>query len=403
MRRMIESSPYNPDTSNTDLPEPDSAALEHSIQLQRRMRDEIEAGRGKISFRRYMEMALYEPGLGYYSAGARKFGREGDFTTAPELSDMYSSCIARQCEEVLAQVNGAVIMELGAGSGAMATAVLTELKARDRLPEKYLILETSADLRQRQQQLLASSQPGYFSNIVWLDRLPTQTFNGVILANEVLDALPVHRIVFDTDGISELAVEYQSGNFVYKKVRPDASLMRYAANLLEYFGGAVPESYVTEINPELGAWFASISDLLECGVMLIVDYGYPGKEYYHPQRSMGTLKCHYRHHVHDDPFLYPGLQDITASVDFTGVAESAVETGLDVLGFTTQAYFLLACGLTEMLTETNDDYRRLQLTQQAKLLTMPGEMGEQFKVIALGKNYGYPLRGFSVSDQRGRL
>ena len=151
------------------------------------------------------------------------------------------------------------------------------------------------------------------------------------------------------------------------------------------------------MNPELGAWFTSISGCLERGVMLIVDYGYPGKEYYHPQRSSGTLKCHYRHHLHDDPFLYPGLQD------FTGVAEAAVETGLDVLGFTTQAYFLLACGLTEMLTETNDAYRRLQLTQQAKLLTMPGEMGEQFKVIALGKNYSHPLRGFSVSDQRGRL
>ena len=294
-------------------------------------------------------------------------------------------------------------MELGAGSGAMASAILTELKTVGRLPEKYLILETSADLRQRQQQLLASTQPGYFSKIVWLDRLPTQTFSGVMLANEVLDALPVHRIVFDTDGISELAVAYQSGFFTYKKTRPAATLMRYAKNLQNYFTGAVPQSYATEMNPELGAWFTSISGCLERGVMLIVDYGYPGKEYYHPQRSSGTLKCHYRHHLHDDPFLYPGLQDITASVDFTGVAEAAVETGLDVLGFTTQAYFLLACGLTEMLTETNDAYRRLQLTQQAKLLTMPGEMGEQFKVIALGKNYSHPLRGFSVSDQRGRL
>ena len=403
MRCMIESNSDKPDIPNADLPGPDSAALEHSIQLQRRIQDEIDAAGGKISFRRYMEMALYEPGLGYYSAGARKFGAEGDFTTAPEFSDMYSRCIARQCEEVIAQVKDAVIMELGAGSGAMATAILTELKAVDRLPEKYLILETSADLRQRQQQLLASAQPGYYSNIVWLERLPPRTFSGVILANEVLDALPVHRIVFDRDGISELAVAYQSGNFIYDKARPDAALMRYAEKLQDYYAGAVPETYTTEINPELGAWFASIVDHLACGVMLIVDYGYPGKEYYHPQRSTGTLKCHYRHHVHDDPFLYPGLQDITASVDFTSVAEAAVEAGLDVLGFTTQAYFLLACGLTEMLTETNDDFRRLQLTQQAKLLTMPGEMGEQFKVIALGKNYRYTLRGFSVSDQRGRL
>jgi len=386
-----------------DLPVPDGAALAHSRRLQEKICIEIKASGGKISFRRYMEMALYEPGLGYYSAGARKFGREGDFTTAPELSDLYSRCIARQCEEILAQTHGGLIMELGAGSGAMASTVLTQLKDMDRLPDKYLILETSADLRQRQQQMLASIHPGYYPNIIWLDRLPAQKITGVILASEVLDALPVHRIVFDTDGISELAVTCQYGSFTCTKTRPEAALTQYADGLRPYFTGAIPEGYTTEINPELGAWLASFSETLERGVMLIVDYGYPGREYYHLQRSAGTMQCHYRHHVHDDPFLYPGLQDITASVDFTGVAEAALAAGLDVVGFTTQAYFLVACGLGDMLNESNDEYRHLQLVQQAKLLTMPGEMGEQFKFIALGKNYPHPLRGFGVADQRGRL
>ena len=405
MSPMIEFNLKNSDPGYTvDLPEPDVDAREHSLRLQEKIRDEIGAQGGMISFRRYMEMVLYEPGLGYYSAGARKFGRDGDFTTAPEQSDLYSRCIARQCAEILGHTGGGMIMELGAGTGAMAAATLTELKTLDCLPEQYLILETSADLKQRQQQLLASVHPDYYSSIVWLERLPSRKFNGVILANEVLDALPVHRIIIDKNGVSELAVACQSGAFVYKQVEPDEALLHYTERLQQYFTGPLSESCTTEINPELDAWIASFSDILEQGVMLIIDYGYPGKEYYHPQRMQGTLKCHYRHQVHDDPFFYPGLQDVTASVDFTGVAEAAVDTRLEVLGFTTQAYFLLACGLSDMVEEQrHDDFRFLQLSQQAKLLTMPGAMGEQFKVIALGKNYPHRLRGFGISDQRGRL
>ena len=405
MSPMVEFNLNNTDSEhNGKLPEPDAVAREHSRRLLEKIRAEIEAQGGTISFRRYMEMVLYEPGLGYYSAGARKFGRDGDFTTAPELSDLYSRCIARQCKEILWHTGGGIIMELGAGSGAMAGAVLTELQVLDSLPQQYLILETSADLKQRQQQLLASTHSAYYSNIVWLDRLPSEKFNGVILASEVLDALPVHRIIIDENGISELAVAYQSGGFVYKKLRLDETLLHHMERLQNYFAGPPSEAYTTEINPELNAWIASFSDILETGVMLIIDYGYPGKEYYHPQRGSGTLKCHYRHHVHDDPFFYPGLQDVTASVDFTGVAEAALDAGLEVSGFTTQAYFLVACGLGGMVNEQrDDDFRFLQLTQQAKLLTMPGAMGEQFKVIALGKNYSQPLLGFRVADQRGRL
>lgn len=400
----METKPENNEISHAGLlPVPDAAALEHTRRLQEKIWDEITTAGGKISFRRYMEMALYEPGLGYYSAGARKFGPEGDFTTAPELSELYSRCIARQCLEILDHTKGGSIMELGAGSGVMASAVLTELSNAGHLPENYLILETSADLRQRQQQLLASTQPGYYSHIVWLDRLPSKPFSGVILASEVLDALPVHRIVFDSGGISLMAVVCESGCFSTIKMRPQKELLGCVEKLRAYFSGTMPETYTTELNTELEAWLATFADVLEHGVMLIVDYGYPGREYYHPQRRTGTLKCHYRHHVHDDPFFYPGLQDITASVDFTGLAELALAAGLEVMGYTTQAYFLLACGLSEMLTETNDNYHRLELTQQAKLLTMPGEMGEQFKVMALGKSYSYPLRGFSLADQRGRL
>jgi SAM-dependent MidA family methyltransferase len=402
---MIE---YNPDNTGSgptlNLPEPDSAAREHSQRLLDRVREEIGKCAGVINFRRYMEMALYEPGLGYYSAGARKFGRAGDFTTAPELSDLYSRCIARQCAEILEHTGGGIILELGAGSGVMARDLLTELDRLECLPAQYLILETSADLRQRQQQLLASTHSASNADIVWLDSLPPEPINGVILASEVLDALPVHRIVFDGDDVSELAVACRSGGLAYKPVPPDATLSEGAQLLRRYWPGTMPARYTTEINLELAGWLASFADILAQGVMLIVDYGYPGAEYYHPQRTDGTLKCHYRHQLHNNPFFYPGLQDITAAVDFTGVAEAALEAGFNVMGYTTQGYFLLACGLSEMLIETaQDDFRSLQLSQQAKLLTMPAEMGEQFKVIALGKNYSQPLRGFGAADQRRRL
>ena len=394
----------NLSTHTADMPEPDNDALGYSRRLRDRIRNEIEISGGEISFRRYMEMALYEPGLGYYSGGARKFGKDGDFTTAPEMSPLYSRCIARQCKEILDNTGGGVILELGAGTGVMAATVLEELNRLQHLPDKYLILETSADLRQRQQQLLAAEHPRYLDNIQWLDYLPSEPIRGAILASEVLDALPVRRIEFSDQGIRELCVSVQGGEFVTVGSVPDKGVSVFAGKLQKYFSAEYTGTYTTEINPELEAWIASFADTLIQGVMLIVDYGYPRKEYYHPQRTAGTLKCHYRHRVHDDPFLYPGLQDITAALDFTGVAEAAVDSGLDVLGYTTQAHFLAACGLGEMLSEAqHDDFHFLQLSQQAKLLTLPGEMGEQFKVMALGQNYGSQLRGFGIQDMRSRL
>ncbi|MCH7695527.1 MAG: SAM-dependent methyltransferase [Proteobacteria bacterium] len=387
-----------------NLPAPDEAARAHSLQLTDKIRAKLDAGDGLISFRCFMEMALYEPGLGYYSAGARKIGADGDFITAPEISSLFSFCLARQCEQIMHLLGGSSIMELGAGTGTMAGDVLAELGRRNCLPEKYFILETSADLRQRQQQLLTAKIPELLNRVEWLESLPDKSFKGVILANEVLDALPVERVVMIDDTLYELQVGWRDGAFCWDRKLADSNLADHIDVMLKQLNVCWSDGYCTEINTGVAAWIASLADILEQGVMIFVDYGYSGHEYYHPQRSDGTLLCHYRHHVHTDPFSYIGLQDITASVDFTAVAQAAVTAELDVKGFTTQAHFLLSCGLDEFVSlSAADDKKLLQAGRQAKLLILPGEMGERFKVIALGRNIQEKLMGFQMADHRNRL
>lgn len=387
-----------------DLPVPDEAACAHSRQLTDKIRAKLDAGDGLISFKRFMEMALYEPGLGYYSAGARKIGADGDFITSPEISSLFSFCLARQCEQIMRLLGGSSILEIGAGTGVMAADVLAELGRRECLPEKYFILETSADLRQRQQQLLTAKIPELLNRVEWLESLPDKPFKGVILANEVLDALPVERVVMIDDTLYELQVGWCDGVFCWDRKLADSDLTDHVDLILKQLDVCWSDGYSTEINTGVVAWIASLADILEQGVMIFVDYGYSGHEYYHPQRSDGTLLCHYRHHVHADPFSYIGLQDITASVDFTAVAQAAVNAGLDVKGFTTQAHFLLSCGLDEFVSlSATDDKKLLQTGRQAKLLILPGEMGERFKVIALGRNIQEKLMGFQMADHRNRL
>jgi SAM-dependent MidA family methyltransferase len=392
-------------TRHEEFPEPDPTAQTHSGKLADRIRDEIERHQGSIDFRRYMEMALYEPGLGYYSAGARKFGKAGDFITAPEISALFSSCLAVQCEEVLQTLQGGVILELGAGTGTMACDLLDELQRRNSLPDKYLILETSADLKQRQCANLARRIPHLLHRITWLDRLPSSPVTGLIIANEVLDAQPVQRLYKSDNRIFECGVAWDGYefNWIARDAPPELALA--AGQIQAKLAVDWPEAYTTEVNPQLTAWIGSLGDILQQGVMLFLDYGYPQHEYYHPQRSAGTLLCHYRHRVHDDPFFYPGLQDITASVDFTVVAEAAVQSGLSVQGFTGQMYFLMSCELESMMNNIagQDPVTRHELARQVKLLTMPGEMGERFKVMALGRNYLQGLRGFALADQRKHL
>ncbi len=392
-------------TSATVMPQADKHALAHSQSLQELIRAEIGSNDGNISFARFMEMALYEPGLGYYSAGARKIGEDGDFITAPEISSLFSICLGRQCAEIIEHFDVAVILELGAGTGLMASDLLTELEKLNCLPEKYLILETSADLRERQQQLIADRVPRLLSRVSWLDALPETPFKGLILANEVLDAMPVQRFRVQRDKIEELNVAYDGDNFIWHRVVADELLSQKVDRIIQQSVSGFSDGYSSELNKDLDAWIRSLSECLEQGVMLFIDYGYSRHEYYHEQRVDGTLLCHYQHRAHANPFINIGLQDITASVDFTAVAEAAVNANMLVSGYTTQAYFLIASGLEKILLEQKglDEIQQIEFSRQVKLLTLPAEMGERFKVIALSRDMDSVLSGFSLIDHRQRL
>ena len=390
------------DEMGSQPPEPD--ALAHSLRLIDAICAEIEASGGRLPFQRYMELALYAPGLGYYSAGARKFGPAGDFITAPELSPLFSRCLARQCQQVLA-ITGGDILELGAGSGIMAADILLELASLSCLPERYLILEISAELRQRQRQTLQQHAPQLLPRVQWLDRLPAVPIKGVILANEVIDAMPVERFQMTPQGLRSLSVAWTGTRFRTCLDTPGAALTAWYQALTQMLGYTLPSGYESEHNPHLTDWLRGLANSLRRGAMLFIDYGYPAREYYHPERSMGTLVCHYRHRAHADPFIYPGLQDITANVDFSALAEAALAADLELLGYTSQNYFLFGCGLEKLLAaaDPTDSVRYLALTGAVKQLTLPGEMGERFKVLACGRGLTEPLCGFSFRDERFRL
>jgi SAM-dependent MidA family methyltransferase len=385
-----------------ELPLPPPEAQAHSGKLQSLIRDEIEAVGGHIGFDRFMELALYAPGLGYYSAGSHKLGEAGDFVTAPEISALFSRCLARQCAEVLGGIGGGDILEFGAGSGVMAADILAELEQLGCLPEQYFILELSADLRQRQQQTIETKVPQLAGRVAWLETLPEEGFSGVVLANEVLDAMPVHRFVLHNGQPHELCVVWNGQGFVLEEGAPDAALFTRLKKLQQEY--ALPDGYSSEINLRAEEWVQSLGSVLQQGVVLLIDYGFPQREFYHPQRHEGTLMCHYRHRAHGDALRLVGLQDITAHVDFTAVAEAALEANLGVRGFTNQANFLIANGLMELLSgDEGGMQEQLTLAAQVKRLTMPGEMGELFKVMALTRGWEGGLRGFSLRDDRGKL
>jgi SAM-dependent MidA family methyltransferase len=388
------------------LPEPDEDAQAHSEQLIALIYDEIKSAGGRISFTCYMELALYAPGLGYYSAGSRKFGESGDFVTAPEISSLFSQALARQISEILkalaeSGVEKRDVLEVGGGSGIMAADMLAELERLKSLPGSYFILELSADLRQRQKEMLSERVPHLLSRVQWLDELPTSGFSGVVVANELLDALPVVCFSVEKNGIKERYVTWQDNRFQWLSAAQESAKLK---EQLEAVAKGLPVGYASEINLASNAWIQSIADSLEAGVVLLLDYGFPRHEYYLPERSAGTLMCHYRHRAHDDPFVYPGLQDITAHVDFTAIAEAAQASGLDVSGYTSQAYFLLSNGITELAeANTSNEQEQLLNAQQIRTLTMPNEMGELFKVMALTKKYESALTGFSMLDARHKL
>ena len=355
-----------------DLPPPSAEQLAHSEALQAHIREVMAVEGGRISFARFMELALYAPGRGYYSAGSRKFGEGGDFVTAPEVSSLFSRTLAHQCQEVLSRLGGD-ILEFGAGRGVMAADILAELDRLDSLPENYFILEISADLKERQRETIHEKVPQLAERVIWLDALP-ESFEGVVLGNEVLDAMPVHRFRIVDGEPHELFVMWDGEHFILDEEAADAALFPRLKVLQSGFH--LVEGYESEINLMAEEWVAGLGEWLKRGVALLIDYGFPRAEYYHPQRSAGTLMCHYRHRAHGDALTLIGLQDITAHVDFTAVAEAAVAAGLSVRGFANQANFLLGCGLTEILADEEGDSRgQLALAAQVKTLTQPAEMG----------------------------
>lgn len=395
----MSTSPQSP--SVTDLPTPSPEAVELSERLQAFIHQQIDDAGGAIPFSQYMELALYSAGMGYYSAGSSKLGAEGDFVTAPELSPLFSRCLARQCAEILQDLEQGDILEFGAGSGVMAADILQELEELGQWPGHYFILELSADLRERQQQTLQQRQPKLMERIHWLDALP-ERFSGVVLANEVLDAMPVELFEIRDDAPMQVVVQEAEDRFVESLRTPIDSVLTGRLQSLQK-EHHLDEGYRSELNLRAEQWLQSLSGVLQEGVVLLIDYGFPAHEFYHPQRNRGTLMCHYRHRAHDDPYHQPGLEDITAHVDFTAIAEAAQANRLDVLGFANQANFLLATGLTEMVQETGDEKDTFNRNYQIRRLTQPAEMGEIFKVMALGRGWTHPLRGFALRDDRFRL
>ncbi len=388
------------------LPEPNKIAKQHSKQLSLKIQKQLKK-QGRLSFSKFMSMVLYTPNLGYYANGLPKIGEKGDFITAPEVSSIFSSCLARQAKQVLETLDSPNIIEFGAGLGTMAKDILLELQDKINI-ENYFIIELSSELKTKQQDTLKQSLPSEtFAKIIWLDQLPKNPIEAVVLANEVLDAMPVERIRLENDHSLVAEVVFneksQTFNWDYQRIN-DKKLQYFADQLVNAIGMPAKGCYETEINLNIQPWLNSISDCLSKGLVLLIDYGYTRQEYYQPARTMGTLRCHYQHLAHDNPFFYPGLQDITAHIDFTEVAESGFSAGFKIAGFTTQAHFLMGSGLLEMSANIEDNVsKQLKIAQEIKTLTMPNEMGETFKVIALTKDYDKTLIGFSTRDLRHTL
>ncbi|MDR1889989.1 MAG: SAM-dependent methyltransferase [Zoogloeaceae bacterium] len=382
------------------LPLPTPAALAHSQQLLAEIFRRIAVAGGWLSFADFMAIALYAPGLGYYAAGARKFGAAGDFVTAPELTPLFAQAIARQAAQIMS-MSAPRILEAGAGSGRLAADLLRALETQNALPERYDILELSPDLRERQRQTLRQDAPRLFERVRWLETLP-EHFSGLVLGNEVLDAMPVHCVQWQEGRIDERGVTRVDGRLQWQARPAGGRLLTEAEGIVHEC--APPPGYMSEISLAGPAWAAGLGERLERGCLLLLDYGFPRREFYHPDRGSGTLMCHYRHHAHPDPFYLPGLQDITAHVDFTALIAAAYPTGLELLGYANQAQFLLNCGvLDDLATLEPGSLPYLKAASAVQKLIAPQEMGELFKVIAMGKNMDMPLIGFLRGDKSHTL
>jgi SAM-dependent MidA family methyltransferase len=387
-----------------ELPDPAPEAAAHSRILSALIRERIGEAGGWIDFSEYMDLALYAPGLGYYSAGAAKLGPAGDFVTAPEISPLFARCLANACAPWLRADPARVILEIGAGTGTLAAELLRALDAQGAVPRRYLILEVSADLRERQRATLAALPGQPLSAVYWLEALPPEPLDVMVIANEVVDALPVSRFRVRDGRLLACGVSAVGDGFGWAERPAGPELVSTVAAITAGLGTPWPDGYTSEACLRLPAWLAAVGRVIGEGLLLVCDYGMARREYYHPQRGDGTLMCHYRHRAHDDPFRYPGLQDITGWVDFTAVARAGERAGLEVAGYTTQAHFLLDAGLTGELTAAMSGGGRtdLESVRQAKTLLLPGEMGERFKVMALARGAA-AVGGFGFRDLRRQL
>ena len=376
----------------------------HAARVLETLRARITEAGGWLSFDQYMQLALYAPGIGYYSAGARKLGEGGDFTTAPEISPLFGRCLARHCAQVLAACGGGDVLEIGAGTGRLAFDLLAALHANGTVPARYRILEVSADLRERQRALLKQLPARLFHRVEWLDTPPAEAWRGALLANEVLDALPVECFTWRDGQVLERGVALrEDGALTWSERAATDSLRGEVGRVSADSGTPWPEEFHSELCSRAGAWIGEVTRSLSEGVALFIDYGLPRRDYYAAARSDGTLRCHYRQRAHDDPFAHPGLEDITAWVDFTRVAEAADAADLEVLGFATQAALLLGLGIERDVADAGEEAMRIRLASEARRLLMPEEMGESFKAIALGRGVDIPLAGFALQDLRNRL
>jgi SAM-dependent MidA family methyltransferase len=390
--------------TDSALPEPTPAESERAEAVAELLRERMAAAGGAVPFDQFMRTALYEPGLGYYVGGRERLGRGGDFVTAPELTPFFGYTVAGQVVDLLARSGGGDVVEAGAGSGALAIQVLAELERLGSLPARYRILEVSPDLRERQRRTIERALPHLLERVEWLDDFPAEPWDGVLLANELLDSLPVHRVRLTGEGLAELYVAPDDGGFRWQEGPVSDPII---ADRLGDTGG-LPGGMETEVGLEGPAWAARAGEHLRRGGVLFLDYGHPAAELYDPARYSGTLMCHYRHRAHDDPFVLPGVQDITAHVDFSAVAEAARASGLEVAGFTAQAQFLVNLGLTHRVEEYLarggvDDNEQLQLATALKQLTLPQGMGESFKALLLVKGVEGPFPGFRQGDRSGTL
>ena len=385
------------------MPALDAAQSEHARAVLDAVRAQIAGRGGWIAFDEYLEQVMYAPAVGYYSAGAAKFGAAGDFITAPELSPLFGACVARACAPFLA--GGAELLELGAGSGALAESMLRRLAELDALPARYGILEVSADLRERQRARLDLLPPALRARVHWLDALPGKPLRGVIIANEVADALPFQCFAVTDGGFLERGVALDGQALpAWSERKADAALHSELERLSASLDAPLAPGFRGELCMRVDSWISALAGVLESGAIMLFDYGLARHELYHPQRDGGTLRCHYRHRAHGDPFWHPGLQDITAWVDFTRIAEAAAAANLEVAGYCTQAAFLLGAGIEEELLREGDVLSRARRASEARSLLLPDEMGETFKAMLLARGDAAAATGaFAVRDLRRLL